>query len=261
LKPLELVRLEFAHAAVAERVKQKGITTDEAGKIERRAEREIKSLINEVVGFAIANNLDVGNLQGRYANKVKSEIRAAVHDAYMTGAEYAGKVVGEKNVYPSTQNTRRIGEITDQVEEFFWSQVNLQIQAEGTRVHAQEVLTPDQMASFVGVSPLLTLYDKANSAGMVANMAVFPALAIGTFDKANELKPTNPLFALEKWEVVYVSMEDDRVCPQCEALDYRTSGIYYDFNDPNIPIPRYSTHPYCRCEWWLVIDGVIKYQI
>jgi hypothetical protein len=261
LTPRQVVKLEAAIAALTQRSIANNKKTIDARRIEAEAERDLTPLIDKLVNESTTTGAQVQDLKLKHGNEVTGEIRSAVEAAYMTGAEYVGRATGEKNIFQSTNNSRRIGEITDNVEQFFWRQVDTQIRKVETQAHAEQVLTPEQYDQFAQASPLMGGYGTDTAAGLVANMAVFPALALGQFDKGIELKGSNPDFALQTWQVIYVSMEDEKVCAYCAALDYRHSDIYYEFRDPNIPVPRYDTHPNCRCEWWLVIDGEIKYRI
>jgi len=53
-------------------------------------------------------------------------------------------------------------------------------------------------------------------------------------------------------ELLWVAAGDDRVCPRCGALE----GETFDVEDTNIPEPIEDTHPWCRCDIWLVNAAV-----
>jgi len=242
-RALKFCLLEDAFNAAVARGRARTKTAKTAERIEFEAQTKLKGLISKLSDESLGTGKQLQDLKSEHGNEVSKTIRKVVHDSYMTGAEYTGRAVGEDVIYPSTANVQKIGELSDDVETYFWRQLDLQIKAGETQKFAEQSMTPDQLETFESANPLMGWYNDLTAGLLVANLAVYPSLADGTVDKFGELAASNPSLVAQGWVIRWRTMEDPNVCMICQSYD----GLEYDFNDPDIPHPRYDTHPNCRC--------------
>jgi len=245
---MNIIELEFATASLEDLKLSRTETSQAADSLED----DLASLLKEKMAFLMAlhnkDKLQIQDLKEQYGNEIEAAIHVTVFEAYMEGAKYTGKVLGEPSIYPSPENAAKIDVLTTSTDAFFWRQMNLEIQAEETKKAAkQSGLTDEQFASLRRASPLLSLYGIGTAAELVANDAVTTSVAVGTVDKLKELKHAKPKYGSRNWKVVFVSRHDGIVCVICAALDYRYSHVEWEVGSPFIIFPRYQTHRRCRC--------------
>jgi len=253
-----LKRISAAKAAIAA-LQRLNVANTKTNKEVNRLENEFNSKIEKMFNTILADHktsfTQIQDLQARYGGQVRGLIRTATEQIYRTGAEYAGRVMKEDNVFLSTANVQTISRLTDNTFDFFWRQVSQHVRNYESQ-KAQEqiglVLNP------------LRLLNIPTSAALVFNALSTAVLAIATIQKAKELRELrapeqyirtdeSPLARASPDKVVFVTENDEKVCPICEPID----GAEWYIDDPLIIVPKNDTHPNCRCRLLLKTEEKI----
>ena len=244
---MNVIEYEFAVAAMEELDIAKTQTSIATDALEDELAGILNVRMDELIVEHDKKNLQIQDLQALHGNEIEGLIRVTITNAYMEGAKYSGKVVGEDNIFPTGTNIAKIEQLTQGTLLFFWRQLDLQIKSNEAKAMARSQLTDEQFATYRKANPLLGWYGVAPAAGLIANEAVTFSVAQGTVDKLGELKRAKVETGQRHWKIVFVSRLDEITCIICHALDYRRSHVEYEVGSPFIIWPQYNTHKRCRC--------------
>jgi len=177
-------------------------------------------------------------LQMQFQRKVYDATRQAVTQVFAQGHSYVGRVL-KVETFMSLTDLAQIKSETDTAIARFWKR----LEADATRqIEIQNaenrLIVTDKKQEFD------TQFFLTNSA-MIATTG---ALAISTLSKTEQIVSDPQLKDEVKRPVIrWVTMQDEKVCPICNALDGQT----WDPEDPEIPVPGRNgpnaTHSNCRC--------------
>lgn len=250
--------------------KPKAIENTKASKntriIEDRLGLGLAAIVNKIKRDPYS--YDISLLRRKYDQRANDLIRSAVQNVYLEGINYVNRTHGT-SCYLTQIDLDKIKDISYNYTEQFWVRVNKYL------LQRNSVL--EEKLGFEPRSPLSSSFIVTSLATSLATRV----LALATIYKAQQLKDhvirknfsslLSPFRsgAIKKIEqnlppglqptlipeqpVVNVVMEwvtrmDERVCPECEALD----GNTYEIDDSTMPVPPDDTHPNCRCRLMLV---------
>jgi len=219
-------------------------TNKEVNRLEDEFNVKIGRMFNKILADHKVSFAQIQDLQSKYGSQVRGLIRTATEQVYKTGANYAGRVLNEDNVFLSTANVQTISKMTDETYDFFWRQVSTHIKNHETQ-KAQDAL------GFI-LNPIKQI-NLETSVKLVFNALSTAVLAIATVQKYKELKSNitenflrdNPAALTQRQpdKVVFVTENDSKVCSICGPID----GAEWHIDDPLIIVPKQDTHPNCRC--------------
>jgi hypothetical protein len=255
---IQLLYLETRSAALGsiqtidiERTK----TNREVKAVEFEYTRKVSRLFDRIMRLKRDEpHLQIQDLRPLFDQRVSRMIRSATEKIYKLGAVYVGRVLKEEEIFLTLPNVSKIEELSNESNDFFWSQVATQIDSKEAKEHFEETKEfitnqgiSDDPQIYRKTNPLLRWYGQDPAIDLIMNNIITTPLAIGTIDKMKELKPTIDDTNLLHGKIVFVTRRDEQVCFICALLDYKKSGIEWEIDDPFIIIPRRMTHRRCRC--------------
>jgi hypothetical protein len=222
----------------------------------------LTKLVNRIRDEPYATT-DISLLMRNYDATVNEVLRAAITQVWIEGINYVGDFRGVP-AYISEQDFPLIQQQTQKFVNRFWQRVNAYISGRNSVL--------EQRLNFNMKSPLSSTYVVTSLATSLATRV----LSLSTLLKSRQLlqQSRNPYVrtaAIKKIEkglplgleptynpeqpviqvlMVWVTAQDDQVCPICEPLD----GQEFELEDSSMPVPPDDTHESCRCRLMLQED-------
>jgi hypothetical protein len=216
-------------------------TNNSISKKLQRLENALKSKLNAFYNSNIKGNIaPIETIRQQFESKIKTIIRAAVQQSYLSGTDLVTNQVTNIDdnfeVFISQRDIQNISSLTDKLNDQFWKTA--------TRLHRREsefLLLPNQDLQ------LKNQFDTAAAIIGVSAYTVFTAFNEATVNKLQDISS----LGIVEGSVMFLTEEDARVDPEiCEPLN-RT---VYEANDPDIPFP--PLHNFCRCRLVPIVNGI-----
>lgn len=225
-------------------------TTQEARKIEDKLARDLARIFRTIMADP---SKDIGLLQRKYGKQVQDVIRGATQRIYLIGSDYALKTQ-DTTAFITQRDLDNIRRQTAETVATFWRRITAQIRGEITTVPE----FPEARLAVRFNKPIATdvvAVDIDSMAESVATLMTSTTLSSSMLSKLQQIgaKPT----------VTWVTEQDAKVCPDCQALQGREWELDpFTVFDSDIPQPGPdsqggSTHWNCRCRLMVKQGGEI----
>lgn len=197
-------------------------TSKRADRIQARLERKITDYLD--LFKRLIGKKAYYEIKQQYQKEIHDLLRYGIEDAYFEGLEYSDKALGQRQPI-TVKDIQRIDQMVQNAENRFWGLVS-----------KTEPIKEFSFTFFISaISTLISdIITKSLNTATLAN-----------------LEPISPIDYQSSVQVMFVTRQDEKVCPICEPLNNNV----YDINDSSKPEIPDDTHPNCRCRYVVYQDG------
>src|SRR5215510_522072 len=220
-----------------------------------KSQTELVRKFHDFFSAEIASSmLPIESIRRIHQNRIRAIIRSSIESPYFTGNQTVSKHLLERNpnfvYYTSGRDIENIKNISERMNEQFWIRTGKLLQRlQGefkNDTDSEQTIRKREFnieAAMLGLA-IHVIYGGYNSA-VKSKLSQIELDGSGVGVSAATVKGTiRTLAHSRKSHVIFVTKHDAKVDPQiCAPLN----GTIWEIDDPDIIIPPFDTHYYCRC--------------
>mgnify|MGYP003578192731 CR=1 FL=1 len=239
-----------------------------------RIENALKSKLNGFYKRKIkpqAAITPIETFRQKYEQQVKTLIRKAIQEAYLTGTDIVAEKITDKNnefvPFISVTDIQNIQQLTEKMSNQFWTTTEKLVRREQEFIldnASKELIKKksfDDEAAIIGLSALFA-YSGFNAAVLSKMQNIIPlqqAIPIAQtippsidLEVGFDIQQLDPFNLPLEGQVMFLTQEDANVDPEICEPENRT---IWDVNDPSLPVP--PLHRHCRCRLIPLVEPLV----